>query len=140
MKDENKARDIVQDTYAKLWENLSDVQSTNAKSYMFTIAYNAMIDHLRRDSKQTQFEESNEYEINEMGHLGRYSDKKEVMDAALARLPEQQRAAITLRDYEGYSYEEIGKILAIDSDVVKTYVFRARKHLKKYLVSPDKVI
>jgi RNA polymerase sigma-70 factor (ECF subfamily) len=51
VKDEDKARDIVQDTYEKLWLKVSDLESTNAKSYMFTAAYRTMIDSIRRDKK-----------------------------------------------------------------------------------------
>ena len=52
IKDEEKARDVVQDTYEKLWLKVSEVESTNAKSYMFTTAYRTMIDRIRRDKKQ----------------------------------------------------------------------------------------
>ena len=44
VKDVHKAKDIVQDTYEKLWIRVDDVPSTNAKSYMFTAAYRTMID------------------------------------------------------------------------------------------------
>jgi RNA polymerase sigma factor (sigma-70 family) len=51
VKDEDKAKDIVQDTYEKLWSKVNDLESTNAKSYMFTTAYRTMIDSIRRDKK-----------------------------------------------------------------------------------------
>ena len=54
VKDKDKAKDVVQDTYEKLWLKVSDVPSTNSKSYMFTTAYRTMIDMIRRDKKQTR--------------------------------------------------------------------------------------
>ena len=45
-----------------------------------------------------------------------------------------------LRDYEGYSYEDIAKIMGIETVLVRKYIFRARIALKKHLVSIDNVI
>jgi RNA polymerase sigma-70 factor (ECF subfamily) len=45
-----------------------------------------------------------------------------------------------LRDYEGYSYQEIGEITDLTEAQVKVYIYRARMSLKKYLVSIDMVI
>ena len=49
VRDKDKAKDIVQDTYEKLWLKVSELESRNAKSYMFTTAYRTMIDLLRRE-------------------------------------------------------------------------------------------
>ena len=128
----------MQETYKRLWENLSDVPSTNAKSYLFTIAYNGMIDVLRRESMEVNFDEQDE-SMHETMDGAQYFDRKEIIREALERLPERQKSAIMLRDYEEYSYEEIAKIMKIPAETAKTYVFRARKNLRKYVVSPDNV-
>jgi DNA-directed RNA polymerase specialized sigma24 family protein len=52
VKDKDIAKDIVQDTYEKLWLKVSDVESTNAKSYMFTTAYRTMIDFIQKRKKE----------------------------------------------------------------------------------------
>lgn len=137
VKDKEKARDIVQDTYEKLWTKVSDVASTNAKSYMFTTAYRTMIDQLRRDKKQEPMEETHLYAL---GHSRQYSDVREVLSEALGKLPDVQRSVVMLRDYEGYSYEEIGGIMELSESQVKVYIFRARTFLKNYIGSLDKVI
>ena len=62
-------------------------------------------------------------------------DVKEMIDKALSRLPEVQKNCILLRDYEGYSYEEIGELLSLSESQVKVYIFRARQTMKEYLVS-----
>ena len=61
------------------------------------------------------------------------ADLKEILNKALAILPEVQRSAILLRDYEGYSYDEIGDILELNASQVKVYIYRARKQLQKYI-------
>jgi RNA polymerase sigma factor (sigma-70 family) len=137
VKDTDKAKDIVQDTYEKLWVRISDLESTNAKSYMFTTAYRTMIDQMRRDKKQDRLEDSHLYSIS---HNKSYSDLKEVLNEALNKLPEAQRSVIMLRDYEGYTYEEIGGIVGLNESQVKVYIFRARKFLKNYIGSVEVVI
>lgn len=138
VKDTNKAKDVVQDTYEKLWLKVSDVPSTNAKSYMFTTAYRTMIDVFRREKKQTNMEES---EMEEMSfHTKQYTDLKKVLNNALDMLPPIQKMVIMLRDYEGYSYEEIGEIAGLTEAQVKVYIFRARAFLKKHIGKIENVI
>ena len=52
IKDEERARDIVQDSYEKLWRNAENVSFDKVKSYLFTTAYHTMIDILRKDKRQ----------------------------------------------------------------------------------------
>ncbi len=137
VKDTDKAKDIVQDTYEKLWLKVSDVASTNAKSYMFTAAYRTMIDIFRKDGKQEKLEDSHMYLHS---HSRSYSDLKEILNEAVGRLPEIQRSVIMLRDYEGYNYEEIGEITGLNESQVKVYIFRARKFLKNYIGSMEAVV
>ena len=137
IKDKDKARDIVQDTYEKLWLKVSDVESSNSKSYMFTTAYRTMIDSIRKDKKQADFDS---VDTNVLQTNNRYSDLKEVLDEALAKLPAIQRSVILLRDYEGYNYDEIGGITGLSESQVKVYIYRARVFLKEYIGSLDTVI
>ncbi|MFN2396975.1 MAG: RNA polymerase sigma factor [Bacteroidales bacterium] len=77
---------------------------------------------------------------NSLNHTEQYSDVGEVLRDALERLPEIQRSVIMLRDYEGYSYEEIGEITGLTESQVKVYIYRARISLKKYLVKIENII
>lgn len=137
IKDKDLAKDIVQDTYEKLWLKITDVESTNAKSYMFTTAYRTMIDRIRRDKKQGSLEEADMYALS---HTKQYTDLKEILDEAVSRLPEIQRSVVLLRDYEGYSYVEIGEILSLTESQVKVYIYRARQFLKSYIVSMESIL
>lgn len=137
MKDKDKAKDIVQDTYEKLWMKVSETEAKNAKSYMFTTAYRTMIDAIRKDKRNGSMDEA---PMIALSHDKQYSDLKEILDEAVSKLPEIQRTVILLRDYEGYSYEEIGKIADLTESQVKVYIFRARTFLKTYIGSLDKVV
>jgi RNA polymerase sigma-70 factor (ECF subfamily) len=65
---------------------------------------------------------------------------KKILEEALARLSETQRSLVMLKDYEGYSYEEIGRISGLNESQVKVYLHRARVQLKNYLVKQENVI
>jgi len=136
LRHEEDARDIVQSAFEKMWRNRDAVESAKSKSFLFTVAYNQMIDHIRK-SKRIQLKE----EFNEDGrslHQQNSNMKKTLMEA-LNRLNETQKSLVMLKDYEGYSYEEIGEIMDLTESQVKVYLHRARLALRNYLVSPENV-
>ncbi|RPH34283.1 MAG: RNA polymerase sigma factor [Bacteroidales bacterium] len=137
LKDQEKAKDTVQDTYEKLWVKHSEVSYEKVKSYLFTTAYHASIDLIRKEKKKGEFESSSMLETSSNEH---YSDIQEVLSRAVDQLPEIQKSVLLLRDYEGYSYEEIGEITGLNESQVKVYIFRARLFLKNYFVSIENVI
>lgn len=137
IKDEDKAKDIVQDSFEKLWIKLETVSHDKVKSYLFSTAYHTMIDLIRKEKRMTVLEEAH---TGEYSHSEQFSDLNEILHNALNRLPEIQRVAVLLRDYEGYSYEEIGEITGLNESQVKVYIFRARAFLKNYIVSLEMVI
>lgn len=134
VRDAEFARDIVQDSFEKLWVKLEEVNADKAKSYLFTVGYHTMIDALRRDKKKGEFSEADPLQ---MSHDHQYSDLNEILHQALDTLPEIQKSVVLLRDYEGYSYAEIGEICRLTESQVKVYIFRARKALRTYLVAPE---
>ena len=137
LRDEDDAQDIVQDAFERLWVNHANVDALKARSYLFTTAYHAMIDFIRKMKPQSSLEEAPEAENHTFQN---YSDLKEILDEALEKLNEIQRSVILLRDYEGYSYKEIGEITRLNESQVKVYIYRARAFLKNYIVSPEQVI
>ncbi len=137
LRDEAQAQDIVQESFARLWLKVEEVSFEKSRSYLFTTAYRTMIDWLRREKKNADFET---VDASAYAHSRQYSDLQEQLHDALQRLPEQQRIVVLLRDYEGYAYEEIGEITGLNESQVKVYIYRARVALKKYLVSIDTVL
>lgn len=137
IKDREKASDIVQDTYEKLWVRIKDVSYQKIKSYLFTAAYHTMIDVIRKDSKSENF---NSVEPEEYSHNSQYTDLQEILHLALERLPDIQKSVILLRDYEGYSYQEIAEITGLNEAQVKVYIYRGRVFLKNYIGRVEAII
>lgn len=137
MKDEEEARDVVQDAFEKMWRNKDNVEGLKAKSYLFTTGYHTMIDRIRKQKHISNYTEVNE---ESLFHTVQYTDLKEILNNAINLLPDTQKAVILLRDYEGYSYEEIGKITELNESQVKVYIYRARLFLKEYIGSLERVI
>jgi RNA polymerase sigma-70 factor (ECF subfamily) len=137
LRHEEDARDVVQTAFEKMWRNREEVDATKSKSYLFTVAYHQMIDHIRKNKRVQLKEEFNE-EIRVQDRPAH--NMKKILQEALSRLSETQRSLVLLKDYEGYSYEEIGKITGLNESQVKVYLHRARVQLKNYLVKPENVI
>lgn len=137
IKDEEQARDIVQDTFEKTWIRVAEIDAEKAKSYLFTTAYHTMIDVIRRAKFSNTIDE-----VDDSKHStsNQYSDIKHVLNEALAKLNSVQRSVLLLRDYEGYNYAEIGEITGLSESQVKVYIYRARVFLKEYIGSIDQVI
>jgi RNA polymerase sigma factor (sigma-70 family) len=131
------AKDVVQSAFEKLWIHRDEVDNVKCKSYLFTVAYNQMIDHIRKAKRISLRENFNEESriTNRPAHNAR-----KVLEEALQRLNETQRTLVLLKDYEGYNYEEIGQITGLSASQVKVYLHRARIVLKNYLVSPENVV
>jgi len=137
LRHEEDARDVVQTAFEKLWMAREEVEAAKSKSYLFTVAYNAMIDHLRKTKRVYLREEfSADLRVSDRP----VSNARKVLEDALARLSETQRSLVLLKDYEGYSYDEIGQITGLSSSQVKVYLHRARIQLKEYLVKIENVI
>jgi RNA polymerase sigma-70 factor (ECF subfamily) len=137
LRHEEDARDVVQTTFEKMWRHREEIDATKSKSYLFTVAYRQMIDHIRKVKRiqlKEEFNESSKVQDKPVTNL------KKVLDEALGRLSETQRSLVLLKDYEGYSYEEIGKITGLSESQVKVYLHRARVQLKEYLVKIENLI
>ena len=137
IKDKDAAKDIVQDSFEKMWKKLDGIEASKSKTYLFTTAYHTLVDYTRKNSKRAAF---SEVDFNQHSHNRQYSDLKEVLNRGLEQLPEIQKTVLLLRDYEGYDYAEIGRIAGLSESQVKVYIFRARTFLKNYIGKPETVI
>jgi len=137
LKDDERARDIVQDSYEKLWRHVAEIEFPVAKSWLFSTAYHAMIDIIRKEKRMTVLEDYHEYET---AFESQSPDLNEILHSALERLPEQQRTSLLLRDYEGYSYREIGEITGMTEAQVKISIYRGRVDLRSYIGKIETVL
>ena len=137
IKNVDAAKDIVQDTFAKVWMKHETVEVTKIKSYLFTAAHHTLIDSVRKEKYKEDVNKIDKYHsespIKNM-------DLQKTLHDALDQLPEIQKTVILLRDYEGYDYVEIGEITNLTESQVKVYIFRARTKLKEILVSVEAVL
>lgn len=137
IKDAETARDITQDTFEKAWLKKDSIEATKFKSYLFTAAYHTLIDHVRKSKKISHIPD---YKPDMGSDLTQYSDLHEILHEAVDKLPEAQRMVVMLRDYEGYSYQEIEEITGLNESQVKVYIYRARLFLKSYIGKLETVI
>ena len=131
-----KAEDIVQDVFVKVWIKVDDIAFEKAKSYLFQAAYNTMIDTIRKDKRIELQDEVKMTSSENQPDLG----LKEALELALNNLPNIQKSAVLLRDYEGYDYKEIGEILNLNESQVKVYIFRARKNLRAFFTGKEELV
>lgn len=130
------AKDVVQTAFEKLWVNREKVDNDRSKAFLFTVAYNQMIDHIRKSKKAVVKELTVEGGVTYQDN----SNLKKILNEALSLLSETQRSLVLLKDYEGYNYQEIGQITGLSESQVKVYLHRARIQLKNYLVKAENVL
>ncbi len=130
------AEDIVQDSMAKAMSNWNENEIRNPEAWIFRIAHNTAIDHLRRTTRfswepldETAVEESDE--VSAIEHL----EQKEMAVLALSifmQLSPLQRCTVILKDVFGYSLAEVADMLSITTGGVKSALHRARHNLGEF--------
>ena len=122
------AKDITQEAYMRLWEKRDSVDFEKVRAWLFTTAYRLSMDHIQRQKRFDREENIPEFWVEPEN-----PDLKRIVNESLALLSEVQRSIVLLKDYEGYSYDEIGEMLNLSEQQVKVYLFRARKKVKEYI-------
>ncbi|MCB0549593.1 MAG: sigma-70 family RNA polymerase sigma factor [Phaeodactylibacter sp.] len=143
---EEDANDLVQETYLKAYRFIEHyMEGTNAKAWLFKILKNAFINQYRKRSKQptqVDYEEVVNFHGEEDTQYSSYMDLREEMfqhmmgdevTNAINSLPVDFRVVILLCDIEGFTYEEISKIIDIPIGTVRSRLHRARNMLKEKL-------
>ena len=130
LRNREDSNDIVQESFMKLWINREKVETPKAKSWLFTTAHNALINFVKKSGRTSSLEVLKIDRGKEDKHK---FELKDIIDKALDVLPEQHKSILLLRDYEGYNYKEIGKIMKLNESQVKVYLFRARKKVKEQI-------
>lgn len=143
---EDDANDLVQETYLKAFRFINKyIQGTNAKAWLFKILKNAFINQYRKKSKrptQVDYEEIVTYHDSEdASYVGFFDLRSEIFQGmmgdevtnAINSLPIDFRTVILLCDIEGFTYEEISKIIDIPIGTVRSRLHRARNMLKEKL-------
>lgn len=141
-----EADDLVQETYLKAHKFIQNYdRGTNAKAWLFKILKNAYINEYRKKIKRptkVELEDTNIYRDGDEQSSAAYTDLRDdifeqtmgdEVSMALKMLPEEFKTVILLCDIDGFSYEEIAKILELPIGTVRSRLFRARNMLKEKL-------
>lgn len=139
LRNTDDAKEIVQITFEKLWMKRETVNIDTAKSYLFTTAYHSMVDNWRTQ-KPTEDIDQLSYSKHPSTEATAYTGLMESLEKALTQISKIQRTVILLRDYEGYSYAEIGEITGLNESQVKVNIFRGRQALKDIIGNPNNLI
>lgn len=154
VRDRELAEDLSQETFIRAFNAIHTYNPRyKLSSWLFKIANNLAIDHLRKrrietvsidgapdaltesEQAQTSYELVSQEESPEEYAANR--ELGEHIEAALAQLRPHYRVATVLRHVEGYSYDEIAQIMDLPLGTVKTYIHRARMELRELLAHLD---
>jgi len=132
---QNNPNDLMQEAFVKLWENCSKVVPSKAKSFLFTIANNLMLNALKHEKVVLKYQkiqpkeythESPEFLLEKEQYLQQYQQ-------VLSSLTEDQRVAFTLSKIEGKKHKEIAELLGVTQKVIEYRIYSAFTILKKQL-------
>ena len=140
-----EAEDVVQDTMIKVWnrrDGWDEIESIEA--FCLTICRNLALDRMRKMENQNQSLEEGEHEKPDQSYASNpeeqamQRDRVELIRRLISELPEKQRSAMHLREFEGKSYKEIASIMAITEEQVKVNIFRARQAIRQKYIESEK--
>ena len=135
-----EAEDAVQTTFMNAFRALGRGVVPEAESaWLFKIAENVCLSRRRSTWRRGRIESPSDFEVIEEIVPGPSRQRDELIgiEDALASMPEQQRRAILLREWQGLSYREIADELEVSQSAVETLIFRARRSLAQGLEQPD---
>ena len=141
------AEDLAQETFVKAFRSLAGFDTTRRlSSWLFRIAHNTAIDAMRRSRPQpaaasldarhlVSGDAPDEPAAQPAPDPVERLELGQALEAALARLRPDQRAAIVLRYENGLSFDEIGTVLGVPEVTARSHVHRARKELARLLTA-----
>src|SRR2546428_3771442 len=143
------AEDVVQDALLAAWRSLTSFEGTSFRAWIFRIATNRALDRLRSRRRRPELPldpPSDESEASgwwaepaapgpDLVQIAADREALGVVEEAIASLPAEQRAALLLRDVEGFAYEEIATITMTEMGTVKSRIHRGRLAVRAALVA-----
>jgi len=142
----SEAEDIAQQVFLRLWKHAKHYRpDAKFTTYLFTITRNLVFNESRRRSRRKEVSSDAREENSNLTVQASPDCQPDAailqaelqikVDQAIAALPEVQRMAVVLRQYEQLSYEEIAEVLNLSVSAVKSLLFRARTTLRESLAS-----
>ncbi|REE82040.1 RNA polymerase sigma-70 factor (ECF subfamily) [Lutibacter oceani] len=136
VKNREEAEEISQDVFVKAYTNLKNFKGESKFStWIYKIGYYASLDVVKRNKRQINSENIDEFNEGDMGSIQdvlKYLEEKErrkVINDALLRLNEDEQVILTLYYFEELPLKEISKVVNLSLDNIKVKLFRSRKKL-----------
>ena len=140
------AEDVVQDALISAWKSMRSFEGTNFRAWLFRIVTNRALDRIRarRRRPELPLEPPDDAEVTwaesvapgpDLVELAAGSEALAVVEEALGGVPAEQRAALLLRDVEGFAYEEIALMTGVEVGTVKSRIHRARVAVRNVLIA-----
>jgi len=138
------ARDMVQETFVRLWKNIEKVRYDKSfDAYIKRICINCCYDFLKMNKRRIIHHENYAIENSSLYHSdeNRYEEKEqnELVRKLVTLLPAKQQMIFVLSEFQDYTQEEITELLGITKGQVKSNLYYARKQLREKLISLNKV-
>ena len=132
---ENNPQDLVQEAFIKLWNKCADVTESKARSFLFTVARNQMLNEL--DKKKTVLKYQKQHQHQDSYETPEYLLEEKQFQArlkqALETLSEDQRVTFLLNRVEGKKHAEIADMLGISQKAVEKRIYTALSKLRQYI-------
>jgi RNA polymerase sigma-70 factor (family 1) len=130
--------EIVQDIFIKLWESRAFLVTLDTpEAYIFSMARNRTIDHLRRVARETSLiaviKQQLQASDNEIEDRFDAADLGRLIEEALRELSPQKREVFRLRNSEGLDHDEIATVMQLSRSTVKNHLSQTLQHLRRYL-------
>jgi len=134
------SEDVVQEVFAKIWENREDwVLKTSLQSYLYKACKNKALDHIKHIKvKQRYLQENSDQEITDNGLASDPLEKSDFIrdvQKAIEQLPKRSKLIYKLHRQDGLTYREISEVLEISQKTVESQMSIALKTLRKKLSS-----
>jgi RNA polymerase sigma factor (sigma-70 family) len=134
--DQETARDVLQEVFVNIWRKIGSYDPTKGRlfTWMMNVARNAAIDKIRSRSHQDSLKNQAIPENAESASMAGSATLPQVADTGLkkvlTKLKEEHRVLIDMSYFQGYTHDEISKILDIPLGTVKTRIRSALIHLR----------
>lgn len=128
-------QDKTQEAFVRLWENCKNIKPEKAKSYLFSIANNLMLNEVAHEKvvlKYSKIKRAN-YSNESPEFLMEEDEYREKLQKAIASLTEPQRVAFLMNRTEGKRFKEIAEILGISTKAVEKRIYGALKKLRNQI-------
>ena len=140
------AEDVVQDSFISAWRSIRSFEGASFRAWLFRIVTNRALDRLRAAKRRAELplEPSEDEEATwaepaaggpDLADIAASREAVGLVEEALASIPADQRAALLLRDVEGFAYEEIALMTGVELGTVKSRIHRGRLAVRNVLVA-----